>query len=170
MRTMYPKLWAGRLIAAGGVVILLGCQSVPPPAPAIDARAQKVEVLQKLGFTPAADAWELQLGVKLLFESNVDEVSEDGRAALAEVARTLSSVGVDRVIVEGHTDNVGSAKFNDSLSLRRADSVAQQLSLAGMKAAGIERRGLGYGKPIADNTTEDGRAQNRRVVVTVRVD
>lgn len=168
MRTKYPKSWASRLVMAGLVVAMLGCQNAPPPS--LDARAQKVVALKKLGFTPAADAWELKLGVKLLFESNVDEVSEEGRTALAEVARTLSSVGVDRVIVEGHTDNVGSAKFNDALSLRRADSVAQQLSLAGMKTAGIERRGLGYGKPIADNTTADGRTQNRRVVVTVRVD
>jgi len=155
---------------AGFVLALLGCQSAPPPAPALDARAQKVVALQKLGFTPAADAWELKLGVKLLFASNVDEVSDDGRAALAEVARTLSSVGVERVIVEGHTDNVGSARLNEALSLRRAESVAQQLALSGMKGAGIERRGLGFDKPIADNTSSEGRAQNRRVVVTVRVD
>jgi outer membrane protein OmpA-like peptidoglycan-associated protein len=168
VRSKYPKFGAGRLVIAGLVAALLGCQSAPPAT--IDARAQRLVALQKLGFTPVADAWELRLGVKLLFKSNVDEVSEDGRAALAEVARTLSSVGVERVIVEGHTDNVGSAKLNEALSLRRAESVAQQLALSGMKAAGIERRGHGFDKPIADNATADGRAQNRRVVVTVRAD
>jgi len=171
VRTNDLKRWSGRFVMAGVVAVLLGCQSAPPPAaPAPDARAQKVEALQKLGFTPAADAWELQLGVKLLFETNVDEVSAEGRAALADVARTLASVGVERVIVEGHTDSVGAAKFNEALSLRRAESVAQQLALAGLKGAGIERRGLGFEKPIADNATPEGRAQNRRVVVTVRVD
>lgn len=168
MSSKYPMFGAGRLLMAGLVVALIGCQSPPPAAP--DARTQKVVALQKLGFTPAADAWELKLGVKLLFETNVDEVSPDGRAALAEVARTLSSVGVERVIVEGHTDNVGSARLNEALSLRRAESVAQQLALAGLKGSGIERRGLGFDKPIADNATPEGRAQNRRVVVTVRVD
>ena len=168
MRTNPLKRWSGRFVIAGVVVMLLGCQSAPPAAP--DARAQKVVALQKLGFTPAADAWELKLGVKLLFESNVDEVSAEGRSALAEVGRTLSSVGVERVIVEGHTDNVGSARLNEALSLRRAESVAQQLALAGLKDSGIERRGLGFDKPIADNATPEGRAQNRRVVVTVRVD
>lgn len=168
MRTLYPKVWAGRLVMAGLVVALLGCQSPSPASP--DARAQKLVALKKLGFTPADDAWELKLGVRLLFESNVDEVSEDGRVALAEVARTLSSVGVERVIVEGHTDNVGPAKLNEALSLRRAESVAQQLAQSGMQASGIERRGLGFDKPIADNSTAEGRAQNRRVVVTVRVD
>lgn len=169
MSTRYSHLWARRLVMAGFVLALLGCQSAPPPV-VPDARAQKVAALQKLGFVPAADTWELQLGVKLLFETNVDEVSADGRAALAEVARTLSRVGVERVLVEGHTDNVGSAKFNEALSQRRAESVAKQLSQAGMKAAGIERRGLGFEKPIASNATPDGRAQNRRVVVIVRVD
>lgn len=168
MRTFHPRVWAVRVAAVGVVLALLGCQSAPPAS--LDARAQRLAALQKLGFTPVADAWELKLGVKLLFESNVDEVSQEGRAALAEVARTLSSVGVDRVIVEGHTDNVGSARLNAALSLRRAESVAQQLSLSGMGAAGIERRGLGFDKPIADNATAEGRAQNRRVVVTVRAD
>ena len=168
MRTFHPRVCAVRVLMAGVVMVLLGCQNAPPPT--LDARAQKVEALRKLGFTRAADAWELKLGVKLLFESNVDEVSQEGRAALAEVAHTLSSVGVERVIVEGHTDNVGSAKLNEALSLRRAESVAQQLSLAGMKPASIERRGLGFDKPIADNATAEGRAQNRRVVVTVRAD
>ncbi|WP_293413713.1 OmpA family protein [Piscinibacter sp.] len=168
MREFHPKVWAVRWLMAGVVMALLGCQSAPPPT--LDARAQKVAALRKLGFTHAADAWELKLGVKLLFESNADEVSEEGRAALAEVAHTLTSVGVDRVIVEGHTDNVGSAKFNEALSLRRAESVAQHLMQAGMNAAGIERRGLGFDKPIADNATPEGRAQNRRVVVTVRAD
>lgn len=168
MRAKYPKPWAGRWLLAGLVAALWGCQSAPPAS--VDARAQRLVALQKLGFTPVADAWELKLGVKLLFESNVDEVSPDGRTALAEVARTLSSVGVERVIVEGHTDNVGSARLNEALSLRRAESVARQLSLSGMNAGGIERRGLGFSKPIADNATPEGRAQNRRVVVTVRAD
>ena len=123
---------------------LLGCQSVPTPP--VDARAHKLAALQRLGFVPAEAEWELSLGVKLLFESNVDEVSESGRHAMADLARTLAAVGVERVRVEGHTDSVGPARLNESLSLRRAESVAQELIKA------------------------EGRAQNRRVVVTVRVD
>jgi outer membrane protein OmpA-like peptidoglycan-associated protein len=155
------------LPAALCVAVLMGCQSAPVNT---DAHDQKVSALQTLGFSPAADAWELNLGVKLLFETNVDEVSEDGRAALTRVAQTLATVGVDHVLIEGHTDNVGSPKFNEALSLRRAESVAEQLVKGGLQASGIERRGLGFDKPIADNTTPEGRAQNRRVVVTVRVD
>lgn len=160
---------ACRLLLPGLLVMLLSaCQSAPPPR---DARAEKTVALQRLGFVAAtADAWELNLGVKLLFDSNADELSASGRDAVASVARGLGSAGIERVVVEGHTDNVGSARHNETLSLRRAQSVAQQLVQGGMNDAAIERRGLGLAKPVADNATPEGRAQNRRVVVTVRVD
>jgi outer membrane protein OmpA-like peptidoglycan-associated protein len=158
--------WVGRGLIAACCALLLGCQTAPKP----DPHAQKVAALQRVGFVLKNDAWELSLGVKLLFESNVDEVSEAGRAELADVARTLSEVGVDKVRVEGHSDNVGPAKYNEALSLRRAESVAQQLVRNGWRDAAIERHGYGFDKPIADNGTPEGRAQNRRVVVTVQAD
>lgn len=151
------------------MLLLAACQSAPPAPPA-PTREQKVATLQQLGFVPADSAWELNLGVKLLFETNVDDLSPEGREAVAKVAQALIRVGIDRVVVEGHTDNIGSARHNEQLSLRRAESVAQHLVGAGLDSAAIERRGLGYSKPVADNTTAEGRAQNRRVVVTVRVD
>lgn len=156
------------LLSGLATMALAGCQSAPPPA---DKRAEQTVALQRLGFVAASpDAWELNLGVKLLFDSNADGLSASGLEAVASVARGLGSAGIDRVIVEGHTDNVGSARHNETLSLRRAQSVAQQLVQGGMNDAAIERRGLGFAKPVADNATPEGRAQNRRVVVTVRVD
>ena len=69
----------------------------------------------------------------------------------------------------GHT--ASSARYDAAglrtLSLRRAESVAQHLMQAGMNAAGIERRGLGFDKPIADNATPEGRQRNRRIVVVL---
>ncbi len=152
------------------MLLLAACQSAPPASPPAPTREQKVAALQQLGFVPADSAWELNLGVKLLFETNVDDLSPEGREAVDNVARALTRVGIDRVLVEGHTDNVGSARHNEQLSLRRAESVAQHLVAAGLADAAIERRGLGFSKPVADNATAEGRAQNRRVVVTVRVD
>ncbi len=152
------------------MLLLAACQSAPPAPPPAPTREQKVATLQQLGFVPADSAWELNLGVKLLFETNVDDLSPEGREAVANVAQALTRVGIDRVLVEGHTDNIGSARHNEQLSLRRAESVAQHLVGAGLEDAAIERRGLGFSKPVADNATTEGRAQNRRVVVTVRVD
>jgi outer membrane protein OmpA-like peptidoglycan-associated protein len=155
---------------------LAACQTppAPPPAPAPaqapTPKEQRITALKSLGFVPADDGWELSLGVKLLFPTDVDVVSDTGRQAVEEVLRTLRKVGIEKVRVEGHTDNVGSARYNAALSQRRAESVAQLLVAAGWKADSIERRGLGFDKPVADNATPAGRAQNRRVVIMVKVD
>lgn len=161
-----------RLLASASLLVLLAaCQSAPPPAPpAPPTREEKVAALQQIGFVAADNAWELNLGVKLLFDTDVGELSEPGREAVEKVADALKRVGIERVLVEGHTDNVGSARHNEQLSRRRAESVARKLIAAGLGDAAIERRGLGFAKPVADNATPEGRAQNRRVVVTVRVD
>lgn len=158
------------ILGLGPLLLLAACQSTPPASAPAPTREQKVAALQQLGFVPADSAWELNLGVKLLFETDIDELSTEGREAVASVARALTRVGIDRVLVEGHTDNVGSARYNEQLSLRRAETVAQRLVKVGLQDSMIERRGLGFSKPVADNATAEGRAQNRRVVVTVRVD
>jgi outer membrane protein OmpA-like peptidoglycan-associated protein len=158
-----------RLTVALACLITVGCATAPSTAPP-DPKETRQTALRKMGFVPAGDGWELSLGVKLLFDTDVDAVSDEGRTAIGEVARTLTGLGVERLRVEGHTDNVGSAKYNAALSLRRADSVAQQLVANGWQRDAIERRGYGADKPIADNATAQGRAQNRRVVIAVPVE
>lgn len=160
------------LLALLAGLILSACQTPPPPPPAAaptpaEARAT---TLKSLGFVPQADGWELSLGVKLLFDTDVDRLTDDGRGALRSMARTLREVGIERIRVEGHTDNIGTARYNQTLSLRRAESVARELEQAGLPSQSIQRAGLGFSKPVADNATADGRAQNRRVVITVRAD
>lgn len=150
---------------------LCACQTPPTPVtPVSNAAEARVVTLKKLGFVSQADGWELSLGVKLLFDTDVDQLTAEGRDALLSMARTLREVGIDRIQVEGHTDNVGDARYNKRLSLRRAESVARELIQAGMPARSIDRLGFGFDKPVADNATADGRAQNRRVVITVRAD
>jgi outer membrane protein OmpA-like peptidoglycan-associated protein len=156
-------------IAALGCGLVLGC-STAPPAPSPKPSEAKIAALKTLGFEPARDGWELNLGVKLLFDSDVDDVSSDGRAAVADVARTLGTLGIDRIRIEGHTDNVGSSRYNAGLSLRRAESVAQHFVKIGWREDAIERRGYGADKPISDNATPTGRSQNRRVVIAVQVE
>jgi len=152
-------------LAAIGCVVVLGCST-----PAVPPKEAKIATLKKLGFTPASEGWEISLGVRLLFDSDVDSLSQDGRTAVSDLARTLHEVGIDRLRVDGHTDNVGSDKYNAGLSLRRAESVAQQLVKVGWRDEVIERHGFGASKPVADNGTPAGRAQNRRVVIAVQVE
>lgn len=153
------------LAALAGMVLLAGCASAPPPM----TKEVKVTTLKQAGFAPAGDGWEISLGVKLLFDTDIDRLSDDGRKAVSDLARTLREIGVERIRVDGHTDNVGSHPYNTALSLRRAESVAQQLRAVGWRDEAIERRGFGEVKPVADNTTPAGRAQNRRVVIAVHV-
>jgi outer membrane protein OmpA-like peptidoglycan-associated protein len=68
--------------------------------------------------------------------------------------------------IVGHTDNIGGADYNVRLSLRRAQSVADYLIARGARAADIHTAGKGFSEPIADNATDAGRAENRRVVLT----
>jgi OOP family OmpA-OmpF porin len=79
----------------------------------------------------------------------------------------LKAEGGVAVIVEGHTDSVGSDAYNKKLSLRRADAVRQYLVKHGIPADRITAEGFGESSPVASNDTEDGRAQNRRVELRV---
>lgn len=156
-------------IAALGCMLVLGC-STAPSAPAPSPKEAKMAALRNLGFAPAADGWELSLGFKLLFDSDVDTASGEGLAAIADLARTLGTLGIERIRVEGHTDNVGNANYNAALSQRRAESVARHLVKIGWRDDAIERLGFGSDKPVTDNSTASGRAQNRRVVIAVQVE
>lgn len=70
-----------------------------------------------------------------------------------------------RVLIVGHTDNVGSQQLNEALSVQRARSVADYLMAQGVPFASIEAYGAGYTQPIASNNTAQGRAKNRRVEI-----
>jgi outer membrane protein OmpA-like peptidoglycan-associated protein len=89
------------------------------------------------------------------------------RSTLDQVASTLSTYNQTYIDVLGHTDSTGSDAYNQSLSERRANSVADYLSMKGVARARIGVRGYGESSPIASNDTESGRAQNRRVEIKV---
>jgi OOP family OmpA-OmpF porin len=73
-----------------------------------------------------------------------------------------------RVAFEGHTDSIGTERYNQGLSERRANSARDYVSKKGISASRITTRGFGESKPIADNKTADGRSKNRRVEVKVQ--
>ena len=133
-------------------------------------RERIAAALRAMNFSPEGDDWYLSLPVPLLFEFGRDVVGEGARQSLGGVARQLTELDVARVLVRGHTDNIGSHEFNLALSKRRADAVARVLTDSGFPAARMDSRGLGYAVPVADNGTEEGRAQNRRVVIIVQID
>ena len=98
------------------------------------------------------------------FESGSATLGDDGIASLTMLAEWLSATPNARIALVGHTDSVGSADGNRALSQRRAETVRARLIFEGdIEPSRIEAAGVGYLAPVAPNTTEDGRAMNRRV-------
>ena len=101
------------------------------------------------------------------FAYNSANVEPQFRATLDRVAGVLSEYNQSYIDVYGHTDSTGSDAYNQTLSERRAASVADYLSRHGVQAARIATRGFGETQPIASNETEEGRAANRRVEIKI---
>ena len=102
------------------------------------------------------------------FDTGKSELKADGKATVREIATMLKSAPSLRIAIEGHTDNVGQAAANKTLSERRAQSVMSAVVAAGIDAKRLSAAGLGQERPVADNRSEDGRAKNRRVELVKR--
>lgn len=110
-------------------------------------------------------------GESLKFDTGKSTLQPAGEALLTRLANVLRQYPENRIVIEGHTDNVGSASNNRILSQARADSVRSFLLKQGVPARCIlSATGKGQDEPIADNKTEAGRAQNRRVELSIQVD
>ena len=101
------------------------------------------------------------------FAVNSTTITPAMRAVLDDVAASMNQYPNSLIDVMGHTDSTGSDSYNLDLSRRRAESVANYLSSRGVNRARVETIGYGEQYPIADNTTEDGRSQNRRVEIRI---
>ncbi|MFT4046846.1 MAG: OmpA family protein [Solimonas sp.] len=97
------------------------------------------------------------------FAHNTAVLTADARKLLDEVASTLKNQGDVNVQIIGNTDNVGSSAYNLMLSQERAESVRQYLIARGIDGSRLVASGHGPFYPVTPNTTEEGRAQNRRV-------
>lgn len=103
----------------------------------------------------------------LLFETGRAELKGNGAANLGKLAAFLNQYPERSVIIEGHTDNVGSDDYNMGLSQRRADTVKSYLLSQGIAASRVVSVGKGEGYPIASNDDATGRQMNRRVEVII---
>ena len=101
--------------------------------------------------------------VHINFDSNKSVLPSDGQAAVVEIAKMMKADPALRLSIEGHTDNVGSASSNMKLSAARAHAVVEGLVAQGVDGKRLASKGLGASKPVADNATEAGKADNRRV-------
>lgn len=127
--------------------------AVPPPATPVQSPV--AHTLRTLG----------QVALYIQFRTNVAELDPPALPVLNELRDALRADPGLRLAIVGHTDNTGTAANNRPLSLRRAEAVRAWLVAQGIEAARLRAEGRGPDQPIADNTTEVGRALNRRVQV-----
>jgi outer membrane protein OmpA-like peptidoglycan-associated protein len=97
------------------------------------------------------------------FDFGKATIRPDSAPVIGQVVQMMKDDPSLRICVEGHTDNVGNAKANKSLSDERAKAVVAAIMSQGVDAKCLSSVGHGQDKPIADNKTEAGRANNRRV-------
>jgi outer membrane protein OmpA-like peptidoglycan-associated protein len=107
----------------------------------------------------------------LTFASGFAEIRPDNFGILTKVQRVIREFPEGRVVVEGHTDSQGNESLNQDLSRRRAIAVREYLlSNMALSADRISAVGYGESRPVAPNTTEEGRASNRRIDITLTFD
>lgn len=109
----------------------------------------------------------LSLASSATFELGGSTLSDEGKAAVADLVSQFKGREVNSVIIEGHTDDTGDAAFNQDLSEKRAEAVKAEAVANGANADKITTVGYGESKPIADNSTREGRAKNRRVEIKI---
>jgi outer membrane protein OmpA-like peptidoglycan-associated protein len=139
-------------------------ETPPPPAPAPPpeapppAPAPKTEVTQE----------QIKLKEKVEFQTDSAVLADSSKGLLDEVVQVMKDhPEIEHVRVAGHTDSEGKRKHNQKLSDERAASVKQYLVDHGVAADRLSSKGYGQDRPIADNKTEAGRAENRRVEIHI---
>ncbi|WP_142502439.1 OmpA family protein [Klebsiella sp. 2680] len=157
---MFGKYFASALLA---ILFLTSCQ-----APQGKFSPEQIAAMKSYGFTETNSGWLLGLSDAILFDKNDYHLRADSKTKIHTMASRLAATGITHSRLEGHTDNYGEDSYNEMLSLKRADSVADAWAEgANIPRANLTTRGLGKKYPIASNDTAKGRAENRRVTVII---
>ncbi|WP_318371148.1 OmpA family lipoprotein [Enterobacter sp.] len=134
--------------------------------------AQEAKLRQKMqgtgvSVTRNGDNIVLNMPNNVTFDSSSATLKPTGANTLTGVAMVLKEYPKTAVNVVGYTDSTGGKDLNMRLSQQRADAVASSLITQGVDAGRLRTSGMGPANPIASNSTEDGKAQNRRVEITL---
>lgn len=148
------------------------CRTIAPYSQFSDGASNVVETTEGMGVDDTASAavsGERQVFFPdVNFEFDKSELNALGRGRVRQIAQLLASVPSVKVVVEGHTDNVGSDEYNTTLSQRRGAAVMQELSELGIDPARMETANKGEGEPIFSEDDDWAHAVNRRVEFSVQ--
>ncbi len=134
----------------------------------LDNQAQELDAIPGAEVQKRNDSLLVNFQSALLFDFGSSTLHPGAYDRLRTLANTLNNYPKSDVIIKGHTDNVGAEDYNQSLSEKRSDRVRTFLISEGVSPPRITAIGYGESVPIAGNTTESGRAQNRRVELEIR--
>lgn len=138
----------------------------------MDKQKAELEKIEGAQVESVTDANNLQ-AIKVTFESGIlfqtgkSNLSESSKTALLKFAASLKETPETDVTIYGHTDNTGTRDVNVKLSNDRAASVATFLNNNGVAMSRMKTEGKAFDQPVADNSTADGRAKNRRVEIYI---
>lgn len=134
----------------------------------VELRPEPVEYRDELAQEETPEVGESITLKNVLFATGQYTLNETAQVELDKVVEMLNRNATMKIELEGHTDNTGDAAANQQLSEHRAKACYDYIVSRGIAEERLSFRGYGESRPIADNTTEDGRAQNRRTVFTVK--
>ncbi len=134
----------------------------------MDKQAKELEKIAETKRTEQGLVTKLKSDI--LFDTGKSNLKDMAKSNLAEMAAIMKKYPENILTIKGYTDSTGSVKTNEALSQKRADAVKSQLILNGLPTALVTAQGMGPTNPVADNTTDDGKKQNRRVEIEVTVD
>lgn len=106
----------------------------------------------------------------ILFDINSFALKAEARQNLSSMAKVLNKYPDTQLLIEGHTDNTGTAEYNQKLSEHRAKSVSDYLKSLQVATSRLSESGHGFNIPVADNSTAAGRSLNRRVEIAIIAD
>jgi outer membrane protein OmpA-like peptidoglycan-associated protein len=158
-------------VVAAAPVAVAAAPPPPPPPPADSDGDGVIDPNDQCPETPKGDrvgprGCSCDVTRQVQFKLNSAELTDADKATLDEVAEKLTQLQFVSGTVVGHTDSSGTEAYNQKLSERRAQSVATYLEGKGIATGRLAASGAGESEPIADNKTAEGRALNRRVVLT----
>jgi outer membrane protein OmpA-like peptidoglycan-associated protein len=134
----------------------------------MDKQAEELEkTMEGAKVERVGEAIRVNFDSGILFQVNSAELSPNAKRDIEKLAKTLKDYDGTNVIIEGHTDNTGSYELNQKLSERRAEAVAAYARSLAVDGSRLQAKGYSYDQPIADNTTAEGRQQNRRVEIII---
>lgn len=136
----------------------------------MDRQAEAIE-----SSVPGAEVTRIGEGINVTFDQNSGvqfelnsaELTAEGESTLSKMVEIFREYDDTNILIEGHTDSSGKDEYNMSLSKKRAESVTSYLTAKGVSPSRLTTKWYGETQPKFDNTTDDGRAKNRRVEIGI---